>query len=127
MKKYIYPLIVAGGFTVCWQVLVGLLNGIFGTEGYRGMGIGTLMLSVWVVAILPVYCVRYGTILVGEKAKGAFCVYNCLLLTVAHICPLDLQGYIVIVILFILWVLLWNIVGVAWRSSSCDGDRNHCE
>ncbi len=114
-KKYIYPLFFSIGFLVSWIALVIIINATFSGEGYGGLGLGMLILFAWLIVVLPIYCVRYSKIIINEKLKFLFSVYNSLLIIVLHILPFNLQGEPTIVILFILWVLFWNIVPLICR------------
>ncbi len=114
-KKYIYPLFFSIGFLVSWTALVEIINATSSGEGYGGLGLGMLILFVWLLFALPIYCIRYSKIIVDEKLKFLFSVYNSLLIIVLHILPFNLQGEPTVVILFILWVLFWNIVPLICR------------
>ena len=50
-----------------------------------------------------------------EKFNFLFSAYNSLTIIVSHILPFNLQGETTIIVLFILWVLFWNIVPLICR------------
>jgi hypothetical protein len=124
IKKYIYPILCSIGFLIFWILTVTIINKTFkGDSGYGGLVIGLLLLFVWLVLGLPIYCVRYSKIIIDEKLKFLFCAYNSLLIIVFHMLPFNLQGETQIIVLFILWALFWNIVPLAYRV----GAREHKE
>ena len=74
-----------------------------------------LFTLAWLILALPIYCIRYSKTIVDEKLKFLFSTYNSLLIIVLHILPFNLQGETTIIVLFILWVLFWNIVPLICR------------
>lgn len=115
IKKYIYPPMVSVGFLFSWEALVIIINTNFDDDGYGGLGLGLLILFAWLIIGLPIYCVRYSKIIVDEKLNVWFSAYNSALIAAAHILPFNLQGEMTILIIFALWVLLWNIVPLCCR------------
>ena len=127
LKKYIYPPTFSIGFIVFWQVLVitiHLINYEFDREGYGGLGLGLLILFIWLVFVLPIYCIIYSKIITGEKLKIVFSVYNSLFIIVSHLLSFNLWNKIVIII-FALWVLFWNMVPLIWRYVSQKYEEKH--
>ncbi len=114
-KKYIYPLLFSIGFLVSWLALVAIINASSIGEGYGGLGMGMLILFVWLIVALPIYCIKYSKIIIDEKFKFLFSAYNSLLIIFFHILPFNLQGQATIVSLFTLWVLFWNTVPLICR------------
>ena len=114
-KKYIYPPICSVGFLFFWVALVFTINTFFASYGYGGLGLGVSILFVWLILGLPIYCIKYSKIIVDEKLKFLFCTYNSLMIIVFHILPFNLQGETTIIVLFIIWVLFWNIVPLIYR------------
>ena len=117
-KKYIYPLLFSIGFLILWILLVITINAIFNDGGYGGLGWGLLILFAWLIFGLPICCIKYSKIIVDEKLKFLFFAYNSLMIIVFHMLPFNLQGETTIIVLFILWVLFWNIVPLICRLSA---------
>ena len=127
-KKYIYPLLFSIGFLIFWILTVTIINETFkGDTGYGGLGIGLLLLFAWLIFGLPICCIRYSKIIIDEKLKFLFCAYNSLMIIVFHMLPFNLQGETTIIVLFILWVLFWNIVPLICRLKSPKHEENDIE
>ena len=126
-KKYIYPLICSVGFLVFWSALVFTINAVFSKNGYGGLGLGVSILFAWLIFGLPIYCIKYIRIIFDEKLKFLFCAYNSLMITVFHILPFNLQGEAIIILLFILWVLLWNILPLIYRLNATKYEEKDIE
>ena len=126
-KKYIYPLLFSIGFLIPWILLVIIINATFNDDGYGGLVLGLLILFAWLIFGLPICCIRYSKIIIGEKLKFLFCAYNSLMITVFHILPFNLQGEAIIILLFILWVLLWNILPLIYRLNATKYEEKDIE
>ena len=126
-KKYIYPLLFSIGFLIPWILLVITINATSNDIGYGGLVLGLLILFVWLIFGLPICCIRYSKIIIGEKLKFLFCAYNSLMIIVFHMLPFNLQGETTIIVLFILWVLFWNIVPLICRLKSPKHEENDIE
>ena len=128
IKKYIYPPIFSAGFIAFWVAVVLIINTTAtGDEGYGGLGIAMLILFAWLILALPIYCIRYSKIIVDEKLKFVFSVYNSLLIIASHVLPFNLQGELTIIIYFVLWVLFWNFFPIVWRLLSRKYEEKHAE
>ena len=127
-KKNIYPILFSIGFLIFWILTVTIINETFkGDTGYGGLGIGLLLLFAWLIFGLPICCIRYSKIIIDEKLKFLFCAYNSLMIIVFHMLPFNLQGETTIIVLFILWVLFWNIVPLICRLKSPKHEENDIE
>ena len=126
-KKYIYPLLFSIGFLIPWILLVITINATFNDDGYGGLVLGLLILFAWLIFGLPICCIRYSKIIIDEKLKFLFCAYNSLMIIVFHMLPFNLQGQTTIIVLFILWVLFWNIVPLICRLKSPKHEENDIE
>ena len=126
-KKYIYPFICSVGFLFFWSALVFTINTFLYDYGYGGLGLGTLILFTWLILGLPIYCIKYSKIIVNENLKFLFCTYNSLIIIVFHILPFNLQGETTIIVLFVLWVLFWNIVPLICRLSAAKHEEKDIE
>ena len=126
-KKYIYPLLFSIGFLISWILLAITINATFNDDGYGGLVLGLLILFAWLIFGLPICCIRYSKIIIGENLKFLFCAYNSLMIIVFHMLPFNLQGQTTIIALFILWVLFWNIVPLICRLKSPKHEENDIE
>lgn len=126
-KKYVYPFVCSGGFLLFWVALVFALNAIFSDGNYGGLAVGLLILLAWLLLGLPICCIRYSKIIINEKLKFFFCAYNSLVIIVFHILPFNLRGQTTIIVLFMLWVLFWNLVPLICRLYSSKQKENDIE
>ncbi len=115
LKKYIYPPIFSIGFLSFWIAVAIITNSLVSNKTYAGAALAVLILLAWLIIALPIYCIRYSKIILDEKFKILFAVYNSFLIIVAHIFPFNLQGEATIVIAFIIWVLFWNTIPLICR------------
>ena len=120
IKKYIYPIAFCAIFLILYSSFMLLLTKLisFPYGSYAPAALAVLFTLAWLIIALPIYCIRYSKIIVDEKLKFLFSIYNSLLIIVLHILPFNLQGEITIIVLFVLWVLFWNIVPLICRLSS---------
>lgn len=117
-KKFIFPPIFSIGFIAYFMASGSIINAT-PVEGYGGIGLFILILFVWLIIALPIYCIIYSKIIVNEKLKFVFSAYNSLLIIVLHLLPLNnLQHHLTMVTHFVLWVLFWNMVPLCIRLSS---------
>lgn len=107
-KKYIYPFVFSLGFLAVWVGFVTLFNKIFDGVDYGVIELGILVLFAYLIIGVPIYCMKYGKLIVNEKNKIWLAGYNTLVIIAVHLLGFDLSGETTIAILFILWVLLWN-------------------
>ena len=117
IKKYIYPIAFCAIFLILYPSFMLLLTKLisFPHGSYAPAAWAVLFTFAWLILALPIYCIRYSKIIVDEKLKFLFSTYNSLLIIVLHILPFNLQGETTIIVLFILWVLFWNIVPLICR------------
>ncbi len=83
-----------------------------------------LFLMAWIFVILPFYCVKYSKIIIGEKLKFLFSIYNCIVLGAIPILPFSLQNDGKVVVGFFIWVAIWTIVPLILRVISAK-KQNH--
>ena len=118
VKKYIYPLIFSASFLISYISFVLLIITVipFPYGSYAPAALAILFVLAWLIVALPIYCTRYRKIIINEKLKFLFSFYNSLIIIVSHMLPFNWSGGEIIIILhFVLWVLLWNIVPLIWR------------
>ncbi len=116
-KKFIYPVIFSASFLILYISFVILLTTVisFPHGSYAPAAWAVLFVLAWLIVALPIYCIRYSKIIIDEKLKFLFPIYNSLLIIVSHILPFNLQNEKEIITYFILWVLFWNIVSLVCR------------
>ncbi len=117
IKKYIYPIAFCAIFLILYPSFMLLLTKLisFPHGSYAPAAWAVLFTLAWLIFALPIYCISYSKIIVDEKLKFLFSIYNSLLIIVLHILPFNLQGETTIIALFILWVMFWNIVPLICR------------
>ena len=118
VKKYIYPLIFSASFLISYISFVLLIITVIPVPdgSYAPAALAILFVLAWLMVALPIYCTRYRKIIINEKLKFLFSFYNSLIIIVSHMLPFNWSGGEIIIILhFVLWVLLWNIVPLIWR------------
>ena len=116
-KKYIYPFIFSVGFIVFGRIVGLIVNATTGTEGYRRLGIALLILFVWLLVVLPIYCIRYSKIILDEKLKFLFAFYNTFVLSLFSIFHLEGARFIYFSIHFV-WVTLLTLIPLLIRLNS---------
>ncbi|MBQ7106990.1 MAG: hypothetical protein IJN93_05700 [Clostridia bacterium] len=116
-KKFIYPVIFSALFLILYISFVLLLTTVisFPNGSYAPAALAVLFTFAWLIIALPIYCIRYSKIIVDEKLKFLFPVYNSLLIILSHMLPFNLQGETRIITHFVLWVLFWNMVPLICR------------
>ncbi len=108
IKKYIYPFIF-----VILALLSFLTLSFFLEEQNADMGGIAILLFALILIIgvfLPIYCFTYGKkVLLNEKRKLLFTLYNSTIITLCYLLPLCMEGetYIYSLILFG-WCELWT-------------------
>ena len=116
VKKYVYPIIFSATFLISYIFLIFLLSKVisFPHGSYAPAAWAVLYTFAWLIVALPIYCTRYTKIIIDEKLKFLFSAYNSLFIIVSHILPFNVWGEWRIITHFVLWVLFWNIVVLAW-------------
>lgn len=111
LKKYIYPPAFSVGFIAFWVAVVLIINTTTSYEGYGGLGLALLILFAWIFVVLPIYCVKYSKIIIGEKLRFLFPFYNAFVLSFFYLFPFNFEDetYIYSFILFV-WVALWTFI-----------------
>ena len=107
MKKFISPIIFSISFLVLWQLTLVTIEVALPRGDYGGLGIVMLVLFVWLIFVLPIYCIRYSKTIMEEKFRFLFAAYNSILIF-SHMIPFSLDDEWMIIIPFVLWVLIWN-------------------
>ena len=108
IKKYIYPFI----FVILASLSFFTLS-VFLEEQNADMGGIAILLFALILIIgvfLPIYCFTYGKkVLLNEKRKLLFTLYNSAVITLCYLLPLCMEGetYIYSLILFG-WCELWT-------------------
>lgn len=117
-KCIFYPIIFSLSFLILYVAFVFFITEVipFPYGSYAPAALAILFVLAWLMVALPIYCTRYRKIIINEKLKFLFSFYNSLIIIVSHMLPFNWSGGEIIIILhFVLWVLLWNIVPLIWR------------
>ena len=108
IKKYIYPFIF-----VITALLSFLILSFFLEKQNADIGGAIVLLFALILIVcvfLPIYCFTYGKkVLLNEKRKLLFSLYNSAIITLSYLLPLCMEGetYIYSLILFG-WCELWT-------------------
>ncbi len=87
-KKYIYPFIISIVFFIFLFISVAIINNFYGhREGYGGLGIALLLIILWILVAIPVYCFKYIKLIYEEKRKSLFIIYNSLVVSLCYTGP----------------------------------------
>ena len=108
-KKFIYPFAFSLACALCFFTAV---FPILANAGLGGAVFALGFLAILFFVIIPVYCFIYGKkLLLTEKRKYLFSLYNSFVLTLFYLLPLCTEGetYIYSLILF-LWATGWSML-----------------
>ena len=128
-KKFIYPFVFSAAFLSLYFAFVFIITQFidFPHGSYAPAALAVLFTFAWLLIALPIYCIRYSKIIVDEKLKLLFSIYNSLLIIVSHILPFNVWGEWRILAHFVLWVLFWNIIVLVWLLISRKYEQKHTE
>ncbi len=117
IKKYVYPYIFSAIFLILYITLAFILTKVisFPNGSYAPAALAVLFTFVWILIVLPIYCVKYSKIIVNERLNFFFVIYNFLILAIIHVLPFNLQNEKRIVIDFLIWVSVWCVVPLVIR------------
>ena len=128
IKKYIYPFVFSAVFLILYIVFVFFIIGkviSFPYGSYAPAALAALFAIVWVIFVLPIYFIRYSKVIVDEKIKFLFAVYNGAVVVITHILPFGfLRGEEKILIAFSVWVALWCVLPPILRLASREMEEN---
>ena len=111
LKKYIYPFVFSGSFILLYIILGITLSLTLENGSYAGAAIAIIFSFAWFLLALPFYCVRYIKIIFAERFRFLFAAYNCIVLTLLHKVPFNLQGNALKYVgCFFVWTLLWSFI-----------------
>ncbi len=114
-KKFICPAVFSIFFVVLYEMLVRL-SYMFSERANDILSVcAMLFLMTWIFVILPFYCVKYSKIIIGEKLKFLFSIYNCIVLGAIPMLPFSLQNDGKVVVAFFIWVAIWTFVPLVIR------------
>ena len=114
-KKYIYPIVFSMFFVALYEMLVRSSYMFSGRVNNILSACAMLFLMAWIFVVLPFYCVKYSKIIIGEKLKFLFSIYNCIVLGAIPILPFSLQNDGKVVVVFFIWVAIWTFVPLVIR------------
>ena len=129
LKKYVYPIVFSMFFIALYEILVRSSYIFSGRVNDILSACAMLFLMAWIFVILPFYCVKYSKIIIGEKLKFLFSIYNCIVLGAIPMLPFSLQNDGKVVVVFFIWVAIWTFVPLVIRLNSTkkQGDNNSNE
>lgn len=129
-KKFIYPFILSLCFFVVYMIVAIVLNLVLPSDDYAGLAYAGIALLIWVAIILPIYCYKYGKMILQEKHKRLFGFYNPLVVTLCHTGPFlfpaisgsDFGVIFGITVGLFIWTAMWTFAPL---SSIQEQDDNH--
>lgn len=125
IKKYIYPIIFPVVFIALYILSALVLSTVLSAGNYAGAAIAIMIIIGWALFAIPFYCVRYTKIIIDEKLKFLFAVYNCLPIIAVPLAILnfddDIYPYYFV---FVLWVVFWNVLPLILRLISRKNREN---
>ena len=86
VNKYIYPF----NFSICFFVFYFFLAfyiSVAGFDGYGGLGVALLIIALWVLLMVPIYCFMYSKLIYELKWKFLFIIYNSLVVSLCYTGP----------------------------------------
>ena len=108
VKKFILPVL----FSLCCLCVSFVLSPSLYDFDIGGIIFVLGFIAVWIFVLIPLHCVLYSRrILLREKRKYLFALYNSFVLTMFYFLPLctEDETYIYSLILF-LWTALWSVL-----------------
>ncbi len=133
-KKYIYPFVFSIGFFVFYFILVFFVNSA-DFEGYGGLGFALLIIILWLLLVIPIYCFKYSKLIYQEKRKFLFIIYNSFVIALCYTGPFlisaipngDADIIIQITLALFGWTALCTYVFYLIRSNSKQDDNSASE
>jgi hypothetical protein len=86
-KKFIYPFIFSICFFVTYIILAIVLEIVLPSGDYAGLGLFMLIIILWVLVTIPIYCFMYSKLILEEKYKFLFGFYNSLVIALCYTGP----------------------------------------
>ena len=132
VKKYIYPFI----FPICFFVFYFFLAFYISTagfDGYGGLGVALLIIALWVLLVVPIYCFIYSNLIYEKKRKFLFIIYNSLVVSLCYTGPFmsgagpsSLNVIIKIAVFLFYWVAICTYVSYLIRlNTTKEPDENN--
>ena len=133
-KKYIYPFIFSLSFFIFYYILAVVINSMDFGEGYGGLGLALLIIILWVLVVIPIYCLGYCKLIRQEKHKVLFGFYNPFVIVLGHVGPFirgagpsSLNVIIKIAFFIFVWALFWNVLLFEPREKACEESKQPSE
>ena len=132
VKKYIYPFI----FSICFFVFYFFLAFYISTagfDGYGGLGVALLIIALWVLLVVPIYCFIYSKLIYEKKRKFLFIIYNSFVVSLCYTGPFmsgagpsSLNVIIKIAVFLFYWVAICTYVSYLIRlNTTKEPDENN--
>ena len=120
MKKFgkflLPPAFSIGTVVTCLLFELGLTFAPI--DGYAALTIFFIFVFIWALLVLPFFCVKYTKIIVEEKYSFVFCIYNCILISLAPLFCVSIDLFKSIFAFVFLWVAFCTFVPLLLRLSS---------
>ena len=86
-KKFIYPFIFSICFFITYIILTIIFNEVLPSGDFAALAYAFIALILWMLIVVPIYCVKYSKIIQNEKKNYLFAVYNSLVISVSYTGP----------------------------------------
>jgi hypothetical protein len=118
IKKYIYPFIFSMCFFLTYAALSIVIGLVLPSGDYAGLAYALIALIVWIMIIVPIFCLGYCKLIRKEKYKILFGFYSPLVIALCHTGPFlipaipggDADIVIQIALALFAWMALWTFV-----------------
>ena len=88
IKKYIYPFIFSICFFVTYIILAIVLEIVLPSGDYAGLAYAFIVLLIWILVVIPIYCFKYSKLICEEKWIFLFIIFNSLVIALCHTGPI---------------------------------------
>ncbi len=118
MKKvfqWCCPIVFSIVSFLVFYISIIIIDEFIETEGYGGIGIAALVVFVWILIAIPIYCYFYRKLVRNERLKLLFALYNPLVISCSYTLPFlissggdDIVIISQIAIVLFIWVATWS-------------------
>lgn len=118
LKKYIYPFIFSMCFFLIFIILSTVLEIVFPSGDFGGLAYAFIALHIWILVIMPIFCLKYCKLIHQEKHKFLFAFYGPLVIALCHTGPFfrpavtssDVDIIIWIAVALFIWMACWTFI-----------------
>ena len=130
--QWCYPIVFSIVSFLVFYISIIIINEFIETEGYGGIGIAALVVFVWILVVVPIYCFKYSKLICEEKRKFLFIIYNSLVIALCYTGPFmsgagpsSLNVIIKIALALFVWVAICTYVSYLVRiNTTKEPDEN---